>query len=293
VRVRSFVQPTRGTLLVGFAFTVLAGYAGCAKAPPQKPLIVAVAPGSPKNDAPWKEPEERVDVIGAPHITLDMDAPNAHSPFSIRWENLPAVSEDGKTIAAMVDAGTIFARPRLEIIDAATGARMQTIDFLDGPNADRWRGGDAPEGFAKEVVAEAEEDIRKAHELTASFTPLPRTKLDVTSLYDERGKSLATSTPFVLAQDASIGSFRFTLEEDKLTLLRDETKIVQKTTNTWRRPTPIVPGRSLPCESKPVASEVAVDEARGRAVVIVHHLNLSPGDICAEPEELRLVTWRS
>src|SRR5687767_12829452 len=93
VRVRSSVRLSRSTLIAGFAFTVLVGYAGCAKAPPQRaPATVAVVPKA--NDAPWKEPDDRVDVVGAPHISLDTDTPNAHSPFSIRWENLPAVSED-------------------------------------------------------------------------------------------------------------------------------------------------------------------------------------------------------
>ncbi len=283
------MQTRRGTLLVGFAFALLAGYAGCAKAPPQKSPTAIVSPppsatAPESNEASWKDPEERIDVVGAPLIALDTDTPTAHSPFSLRWENLPAVSPDGKTIAAIVDGSTLFTRPRLELIDAATGAKQRTIDFQDGPKATRWREGDAPEGFAREVIEEALAQVRRAHEITTDFTPLRRSKLDVSSLYDALGKSVTTNIPFALKQEAAIDAFDLDLVDDRLTLRRYDTTLVERKTAEWNR-------SSAGCASKPAVSEIAIDEGRGRAVVVVHHLNLKPGEICSEPDELRVVAW--
>lgn len=288
-------------ILTVFAADVVTG---CTKHAPtatdrSSPTQVDAAPSASPSASPTSEavvsamPSQDSDASAErrvlyPEITVDRTIAAHVAPFTVRWEGFPAVSVDGKTFAAIVDTGTTFPHASFVLVDAETGARKETIDLLGGAAARKWQNeDDRSDAVASAYTAETSTRARTAMSRVATFAPLPRQKLDVSTLYET-----ASRRGGKLAQEAAIGGFVASLNGDQLILRRGETTLLVRGTTPWKK-SPVVIPNEPPCVTRPALSEVAVDEPRRRALVIVHHLVIDAGDRCAEPEDLHVVSWSS
>lgn len=89
------------------------------------------------------------------------------------------------------------------------------------------------------------------------------------------------------AQTGTVGTAKITLDDARLTIER-EGKVVQRRVPQWRHAAYYIPER-VHCAYHAALGEIAIDEARGRVVLLVHQLIVSAGDLCAEPSRYYVI----
>ena len=234
-------------------------------------------------------------AIDTPRITIDMTAPNAAAPFLIQWEGLPAVSRDGKSIAVVLDAGLIHQNAVFLVLDGASGATKRSIALVSGKAANVFREGDSePDGgVAAAVLASTEDRVKEAHRILreGGYASLPRVEVSLEPLFDASDKARAAGpnagTLRMPAQRGTVGTTTVTLDNDRLTIERAG-QVVERRVPQWRRVEYNTPER-VRCAYHAALGEIAVDEARGRVVLLVHQYILNAGDICAVPSRYHVI----
>ena len=273
------------------------GAAGAPAAPSTTPSSVAkgalAAPSAALSpDTSAAVPTTAIDT---PRITIDMTTPNAAAPFLIQWEGLPAVSRDGKNIAVVLDAGLIHQNAVFLVLDGASGATRRSIALVSGKAADVYREGDSEYdgGVAAAVTASTEARVKEAHRILreGGYTGLPRVEVSLEPLSDAIGKAQAAGPNGgelrMPAQSGTVGTTTVTLDNDRLTIERAGQR-VERRVPQWRHVEYYTPWR-IHCAYHAAISEIAVDEARGRVVLLVEQYILSAGDICAQQARYHVI----
>jgi len=231
-----------------------------------------------------------------PRITIDRSTPNVAAPFLIQWEGLPAVSRDRKSIAVVLDAGLIHQNAVFLVLDSASGATKRSIELVSGKAADVYREGDSEfdGGVAAAVVSSTENRVKEAHRILrdGGYSGLPRVEVSLEPLIDANDKARAAGPdggPLRMpAQRGSVGATTVTLDNDRLTIERAGQVVVRRVPQ-WRHAT-YYTSEHVPCAYHTALGEIAVDEAHGRVVLLVHQYILSAGDLCAEPSRYHVIT---
>ena len=235
---------------------------------------------------------------GAPRITIDRSAPNVAAPFLIQWEGLPAVSRDGKSIAVVLDAGLIHQDTVFLVLDGASGATKRAIPLVSGRAAKIYRQGDVEyDGVvAAAVIASTEESVKEAHRILqhGGYASLPRLELSLEPLTRAvdaaRTAGPDAGAPRMPAQSASVGATTVILDNDRLTV-DHAGQLTERRVPQWRHAEYSTP-EHVHCAFHAALGEVAVDEPRGRVVLLVHQYLVNSGDLCAEPSRYYVIALK-
>jgi len=273
--------------------------AGALAAPSAAPSPAAGALAAPSTaPSPATSAARAPTAKDAPRITIDRTAPNAAAPFLIQWEGLPAVSRDGNSIAVVLDVGPVHQDALFLVLDGASGATKRSLPLVSGKAADVFREGDsAPDGgVAAAVLASTEARVKEAQRILreGGYASLPRIEVSLDPLLEANDKAQAAGpnggSLLMPGQRGSIGTTTVTLDNDRLTIERAG-QVVERRVQQWRHAEYYTPER-VHCAFHAALGEIAVDEVRGRIVLLVEQYILSAGDLCAEPSRYYVIALR-